>query len=360
MIVEKILKYLFQLMWTEIRNKWLQLTSCKTFSSDTFIAFIVDQYRAEVDKTNKPKHTNFMISLFHNMCRWSKVKDTRKKALKSLLDKKIMNVRIQANLRTKPARTYPPIDLLNLIQDQWKRPMHGLGQKAILRKYTSAMALICFLTGRRWVDITRIKWDNLDIIETPLGIFYKFYIPSSKTNIRGQRIECVTIRNVQSESFIGPIKMLESIRHWQGGPSKGFVFPCVHRKRKFVKDPIWEPWSSYRCDGHWVNNTKAECLGQIDGKVTIGVLQRFALKQGWTSVPTKHTFRRLVTLLHKRQGLTREQINEIMGWVPTSNMPVHYAAEQDSLLKTAPAFVFAKELESLKPFHQFNDIQFKL
>ena len=73
-----------------------------------------------------------------------------------------------------------------------------------------------------------------------------------------------------------------------------------------------------------------------------------------------HTFRRLATLLHKRQGLKREEINEIMGWVPNSNMPVHYAAEQDSLLETAPANVFASELEQKIPFKKFQDIQFEL
>ena len=222
------------------------------------------------------------------------------------------------------------------------------------------MSMICFLTGRRWVDVTRLRWDTLESYTTTLGKFYKFYLPSSKTNIRGARIECITLREIRSDQVVGPIEMLKLIRFWQGDPSKGFVFPCIHNKATFVIDPIWEPWSSYRCKGHWVNKTKAECVGQINGNVTIGVLQRFALKLGWDTVPTKHTFRRLATLLHKRQGFSREQINELMGWVPGSNMPVHYAAAQDSLLPTAPANIYALELEKDNPFDTFNDIQFKL
>ena len=146
----------------------------------------------------------------------------------------------------------------------------------------------------------------------------------------------------------------------QGNPSKGFVFRCLHKNVKFTRDAIWEPWSSYRCEGHWVDRKKTECLGQVDGKATIGALQRFATKLGWKTVPTMHTFRRLVTLLHKRQGFSREQINEIMGWVPSSNMPTHYAAGQDSLLETAPANLYALELSSDKPFDKFKDIQFEL
>ena len=154
--------------------------------------------------------------------------------------------------------------------------------------------------------------------------------------------------------------MLESIRYWRGNPSQGFVFPCVSKEAEFVKDSIWEPWSSYRCKGHWVNKIKMECLGQIDGNNSIGILQRFAKAKGWKTVPSKHTFRRLVTLLYRRQGLTREQINELMGWVPSSNMPTHYAAERDSILESAPANVFATELESSDPFSNYKDIQFEL
>lgn len=328
------------------KEKWQKFTSCKTLTSDLIFSFILDQYSLEVEKSKKPKHTDFMIKLSQNIFKWSKIDDSTKKNLKSRLDRKIMSVRIQANLKTKPARTYPPIKLLSLIQNQWKRPINGSSLMAMPRKYASAMALICLLTGRRWIDITRIKWDNMKIFKTKLGSFYKFYLPSSKTNIRGKRIECITLKQINTSKFIGPIQMLKAIRFWQGNPSQGFVFPCVSRKAKFVKDPIWESWSSYRCDGHWVDKEKVECLGQIDGTSTIGILQRFARARGWKSVPTKHTFRRLVTLLYRRQGLNREQINELMGWVPNSNMPIHYAADQDSLLETAPANIFALELES--------------
>ena len=344
-----------------IKEEWIKLTSCKTFSSELALSFILDQYRKQVDKAQRPIHTDFMIKLLAKICSWTKVKESIRKKLKSCLDRKILNIRVQANLRTKPARTYPPKKLLDLIQKQWKRPIHGSGYEAIKRKYASAMALICFLTGRRWMDISRLKWESLKIFSTEIGCFYKFYIPASKTNIRGQRIECVTLRKVNSGTFIGPIKMLESIRFWQGNPSKGFVFPCVNKNAIFTIDPIWASWSSYRCQGHWVNKIRYECIGQIDGDVTIGIMQRFASDHlGWKTVPTKHTFRRLVTLLHKRNGLSREQINELMGWVPGSNMPVHYAAEQDSMLESAPAYIFATELESSKPFESFKNIQFEL
>ena len=343
------------------KKEWQKYASCKTLSSDLVISFILEHYSKKVTKSNRPIHTDFMIKLLTKICAWSKFKEPFRRKLKSSLDRKILTVRIQANLRTKPARTYPPKKLLSLIQTQWKRPIHGSGYEGIKRKYASAMAFLCFLTGRRWVDISRLKWDNLKILSTDIGYYYKFYIPASKTNIRGQRIECVTIRKIDSKDIIGPIKMLQAIKYWQGNPSKGFVFPCVNKDAQFTIDPIWASWSSYRCQGHWVNKIKYECVGQIDGDVTIGILQRYArdyLK--WKSLPTKHTFRRLVTLLHKRNGLSREQINELMGWVPTSNMPTHYAAEQDSLLESAPAYIFAKELESNNPFDNVKNIHFEL
>ena len=342
------------------KQKWQKHKSSKTISVKLIVDFIIGEYQLETSNSKKPKHSKFLLDLFKDILKWSKITDSMRKKVKSAIERKIMNIRILSNQRTKPARTYPPQKLLKLIQDNWHRPVTGDGVKALTRKYTSAMAMIGLVTGRRWIDITRIKWDCLESYMTNLGLFYKFHLPTSKTNIRGQRLECITIRQVKSPKIVGPISMLKMIHFWQGYPSKGFVFPCVSKNKIFTVDPIWKPWSSYRCTGHWVDKKKLECLGQINGSVTIGVLQRFATKMGWESVPTKHTFRRLVTLIHKRQGLTREEINELMGWVPTSNMPVHYAAGQESLLATAPANVYANELEKDEPFNQFKDILFEI
>ena len=342
------------------KSKWLKHSSSKTITVKLVLDFIVNEYQRETQDSKKPKHSKFLLDLYKDISKWSKFSDAKRKQMKSAIDKKIMNIRILSNQRTKPARTYPPYKLLSLIQQNWLRPISGEGIKALTRKYTSAMAMICLVTGRRWIDITRLKWDCLESYTTKLGLFYKFHLPTSKTNVRGQRLESVTLRQVTSKKVIGPIQMIKMIHFWQGYPSKGFVFPCVSVKKVFTIDPIWYAWSSYRCPGHWDNRTKTECIGQINGNTTIGVLQRFATSLGWKTVPTKHTFRRLVTLLHKRQGFTREQINELMGWVPTSNMPVHYAAGQESLMRTAPANVYADELEKDRPFNQFSDLQFEV
>ena len=344
----------------QLKKRFENYVSFKTQSVETIFNFILDEYKIASNKTKKPCHTNFLLTTLQKVLKWVKFSDIQRQKLKRKIDRSIMSFRILSNQRTKPARTYPPIELLELIQTQWNRPVLGSGAKALVRKYSAAMAMICFLTGRRWVDVTRIRWDNHESFTTQLGIFYKFYIPTSKTNIRGTRIECITLKNVVSDKYIGPIKMLNLIRIWQGNPKKGFVFPCVHKARCFQIDKIWTPWSSYRCQGHWENKDKVECLGQINGNVTIGSLQRLAKKLGWPTVPTKHTFRRLVTLLHKRQGYSNAQINEMMGWVPTSNMPVHYAAQQESLMKSAPANMYALELGKDHPFDQFNDLQFTL
>lgn len=347
-------------MVEELDKKWKNYVSLKTLTPDLITDFIILQYQTACIRNKKPRHTKFLSDLMQKIFKWSKCNESLKKKVKTQIDRKIMNIRLLSNQRTKPARTYPPQKLLDLIQRQWDRPVRGDGEKAIKRKYSAAIAMICFLTGRRWIDVTRIRWDNLESLTTHLGLFYKFYIPASKTNIRGARIECITLKAINSKHRVGPIQMLQHIRFWQGNPTKGFVFKCWHKDAKFVIDKIWEPWSSYRCKGHWVNRQKYECLGQVDGKKAIEALQRFAIKIGWKSVPTRHTFRRLVTLLHKRQGYSREQINEMMGWVPSSNMPTHYAACQDSLLESAPANLYALELSADKPFEKFKDIQFEL
>ena len=342
------------------KQTWIKYASYRTLTDDCILEFILNEYQKSAIRNNSPPSTRFLSVLMHKICKWSNIPQATKKSLKTKIDRKIFNIRIMDNQRPKLARTYHPIELVNLIQNQWKRPISADIKTSIVRKYSAAMAMICLVTGRRWIDITRIRWESLESYTTLLGLFYKFYIPASKANIRGDRVESITLRHVKSEKYVGAIEMLNQIRIWQGNPAKGFVFPCVHKAIKFTMDTTWKSWSSYRCSGHWIGINKNDCLGQIDGKVTIGSLQRLARKLGWPTVPTKHTFRRLATLLHKRQGFSRDQINEIMGWVPESNMAVRYTATQDSLLPTAPANVYANELEKDQPFKEYENIQFNL
>ena len=263
--------------------------------------------------------------------------------VKNRLKNMIFNIRIQGGLKTRIAPIFHPLTLLKLIKSLWLDKQHHNSRLFLAKKQAATQAMICLVTGRRWTDITRIKWDNMTHISNNIGTFIKFFIPVSKTNMIGSRIECVTLKKLNITPC--PVKMLEKLKFWSGQPSNGFVFKCLAPHRQWVRDPIQYNWSTYRCNGHWTNNLKQACLGQTSSNQSFGYLHRWAKHQKWRTLPTKHTFRRTCLLVSKQLGITRDQINEGFGWVAHSDMIRHYTSEHDSVTLKAPAVAIAKYLE---------------
>lgn len=300
-------------------------------------------YIHAVHMTTKLPSPNRMLTDAKIIFTQLKVSHSIQTKVKNRLKNIIFNIRIQSGLKTKIAPIFHPLALLKLIKSLWDDNSNKDNRIFLAKKQAATQAMICLITGRRWTDITRIKWDNMTHITNKIGTFTKFFIPVSKTNMIGSRIECVTLKKLNITPC--PVKMLEKLKFWAGQPSNGFVFKCLAPKRQWVQDPIEFNWSTYRCNGHWNNDIKQACLGQTSSTQSFGYLHRWAKRQNWTTLPTKHTFRRTCLIVSKQLGISRDQINEGFGWVAHSDMIRHYTSEHDSVTLKAPAVAIANYIE---------------
>ena len=310
-----------------------------------------------VRNDKKPPSPNIMLRALSAICnKYSKSSQTKKLAKKYLIDY-IFSLRIQSSTRTKMAPIFHPIKLLGLIMPLWRYKTKCM--RILLAKRQAALqAIICLITGRRWADITRIKWETMTEIKTSLGHFIKFLIPVSKSNRIGSRIETITLKRNDEQKQYCPVRMIKKYFYWAGQPTNGFVFPCRAPNTQWIDDPVNSAWSSYRCKGHWINERKHSCLGQTSSTLSFGYIHRRAEKCKWKTLPTMHTFRRTCLLIAKQLGLARKQINEGFGWVPNSDMIRHYTAEYDSVTMRAPAVAIAKQFEQTKPFKCLDTLPF--
>ena len=311
-----------------------------------------------VNHGKKPPSPNVMLRALNAICnKYPKSSQTRKLAKKIITDQ-IFSIRIQSSAKTKMAPIFHPIKLLELIMPLWKYKSKGSQRILLAKRQAALQAMICLMTGRRWADITRIKWETMTEIKTSLGHFIKFLIPVSKSNRIGSRIETITLKRNDEQTRFCPIKMIQSYHYWAGQPTNGFVFPCRAPNTKWIIDPINNDWSSYRCKGHWVNERKITCLGQTSSTSSFRFIHRWAIKNKWKILPTMHTFRRTCLITAKQLGLARKQINEGFGWVPNSDMIRHYTAEYDSVTMKAPAIAIATQFEQSKPFQCLDTLPF--
>ena len=315
-------------------------------------------YISLTQQTRKPPSPNIMLrALSEIFNKYEKSRQTKIQAKKLLTDF-IFSIRIQSHSKTKMAPIFHPLKLLNLIKSLWLDKSNKNLRILLAKRQAALQAMICLITGRRWTDVTRIKWDTMTWVKTSLGTFLKFLIPVSKSNKIGSRIETITLKQNKTHSFYCPIRMILKYHYWVGQPKSGFVFPCRAPITKWTIDPINPEWSSYRCSGHWINERKHACLGHTSSTLSFGYIHRWAIKCRWKILPTKHTFRRTCLITAKQLGLANNQINEGFGWVPHSDMIRHYTAEQDSVTLRAPAIAIAQQFEMQQPFQCLTEIPF--
>ena len=217
------------------------------------------------------------------------------------------------------------------------------------------MALLCLLSGRRWIDITRIRWNNLEFCSIDGTIALKFFIACSKKNL-GSRNEGITL--IKDDSPLCPVKLLTQFWILNGRPKAGFVFSCVHKAAKYPKRVLCNSWLAKRCKGHKMGNKTFSCNGEINGNTTYKIFRDEAVRIGFNQLPTKNTFRRMGVVMAHKLNLTRDQITATFGWKHDSDMPVHYLQDELSTSKDGLAFKLAERIRS-NDFTFLNDVIIK-
>ena len=279
-----------------------------------------------------------------------KVLDPLRSQVKNSLYDTIQSYRTKNGSRVNHAPVRCPLKLREAMYNLYyntrsgKRYSKRFSHDRILRnKITALHALCAFISQRRWIDITRIRWDNMIVIRTNGLVTLKFFIACSKAN-HGVRNEGITL--MEDSSDLCPVRLITEYWINSGKPKFGFVFPCLHKKAKYPEFELCDQWLSKRCKGHKLGPKVFSCNGEINGDVTYRVYLQETKRLGFDGLPSKNTFRRLGCIMAHKLELTRDQITTTMGWKHDSAMPNHYLQDQLSVDKTGLAFKLAEKIRN--------------
>ena len=223
--------------------------------------------------------TTYLDTLVRQVCKaLAKSNSFRDKVLRSLYPI-ALSYRVRSGMECNKAPIFHPRQHFKLIKYLWFK-MQPSTELTFANKTAAMQALLCLHSFRRWVDVSRIRWEHCQRIEKQGRLFYKFNLSASKTNTRGQRNEYITLQ--RNNTDLCPVLMLEQYWKIRGCPRTGFVLPCIHRDRKYNSHNLFQEWDSYVCKGHTSNKQgKIPCLGEINGKTSFGFYERAAKKLKW-------------------------------------------------------------------------------
>ena len=290
-----------------------------------------------------------LIDTVKQVCSILDTKDAFKKSIQYKLYDVIAEYRILGNQKTHTAELKSPIKIRELISNLWFKNDSGKKyakpfsiQKLRWRKITAVHTLLCFLTGRRWADIARLRWDAIKLYRFKHATCLKIPVNISKANSRGRRNESICL--VKDDSNLCPLKILTQFWILNGRPKVGFILKCQHRNRQPRKH-FYTSGRAYCCNGHRRGGKLVKCLGNINGNFTQGIMARESKLLGFKKPPTKHTFRKLLVIMAYKMGFSRERICEMFGWIHNSNMPAHYLGDNFGTALNSLSVLMAKEIQ---------------
>ena len=236
------------------------------------------------------------------------------KRLENVIDTVIHQINMEFNLKTKQAPFITTIMALKIANILWTddKISRGKGWKAIRTRKRAATALVlAAYTGGRWVDIHRLKWEDLRTSKTPSQTFLTAEMRMSKNNLCNEVPQRLTwARSSDTDSPDNPINWL--LKYWEseGKPKKGFIFQPDNDTT-----PI-EKW----------------------GDATIKQVRRVAkeLKMPKSERPGKHSPRVTMAVTLFNLGVKKSRINRFMNW-KTPQMQERYINTRDAQLSGAPA-----------------------
>ena len=306
----------------QIKHYFLQ----KPKTVNNIIAFCQEEYEDLARRKGDLFVTNYLEVLVSQVCKTLHLSNPfRQKVLRGLYHVTLA-YRVRAGMESNKAPIFHPKKHLKLIRFLWSNLKPSVTHSFAL-KATAIQALLCLHSYRRWVDVSRIRWEHCTTVKSKNRIFIKFKLSASKTNVKGKRNEYVTIQ--QNSTDLCPVRLLKLFWKIQGCPRTGFVLPCIHSKRVYTQNSLCDQWNAYTCPGHSFSKSgKLPCLGEINGTTSFGYYKRAAKDLGWRTLPHKHSFRRAGVVLANKLNVPRERITEFFGWKHDSCMISHYLQEE--------------------------------
>ena len=323
-------------------------------SKQNVIEFCQLQYEHKARIKGDLYVSNYLETLARQVCKALRTSNTfRNKVLRGLYHV-LLSYRVRAGMQSNKAPIFHPEKHFQLIRYLWHRRQPSV-DKTFACRTTAVQAIICFYSFRRWVDATRIRWENCQVTVIQQRTFLKFTLAASKTNVRGQRNEYITLQ--QNDTEFCPVKILRQYWQIRGCPRTGFVLPCIHPKRQFESNSLFGHWDAYTCKGHYADGKKkVPCLGEINGSTSFGYYQRAAKALKWPTLPHKHSFRRAGIVIANKLDIPRERITEFFGWRHDTTMISLYGGGELATTNQGLAWRFSDALS--KNLECLNDISF--
>ena len=315
----------------------------RTKSQANIIDYCKEQYEHLARLRGDLFSPNYLEKLVRQVCQALGISNSsREKILKGLFYV-TLSYRVRGGVQSNKAPIFHPKKHLKLISHLWRKKAHSI-ERTFAYRTTAVQALLCLYSFRRWVDVTRIRWEHCSRINNNGRVFLKFTLAASKTNCKGKRDEFVTLQ--QNDTDLCPVKILTQYWRIRGAPKTGFVLPCIHDKRKFAANALFAEWDAYTCSGHLKSKKLGivPCLGEINGITSFGYYKRAAINQKWPILPHSHSFRRGGIVIAKKLKLPRERITEFFGWKHDSEMISLYLNNELTTTSQGMAWKFADAL----------------
>ena len=232
---------------------------------------------------------------------------------------RIRNVITHINLSCPMFKKQAPVVPWNIVKSIAKAlwddvsVAHGSNISIIRKRKAAATAMIlASKSGGRWIDVHRLKWEDLDFSTVDNIKFITAKLRLSKNNIINdfpQSLTWASTKDTAKEDC--PRVALKQWWYWCGKPKNGFIFSNVDKT-------------------------------QINGNHTIYQVQRQARLLGLrkSQIPTKHSFRITMCLTLKSLGVEPDTINRFMNW-RSEMMQSYYLNIRNMRKNDAPAHKLA-------------------
>ena len=267
-----------------------------------------------------------------------KLTHTAKLKLKTEVNQICRSLQIKFNFKPNMAPVIHPKTIMAQAEQLWKETRPNNLKAVYQRKVASLLYIFTTVSMRRWIDLCRLRWDDIKIQHQPFGRYLVIRLAVSKTNDGNKREDVVMAE--QPDNWACPLKLLAKFWWISGKPTNGFIFPCPNT------------FDNKKCPGH----RNKPCLGHETGDNSYGFLQRFAKKKNWKNIPRKHTGRRTAIMLANQATVNVERIMEMAGWNRQSDMNRHYVASSQATSDQGVAALFATQLQNQNSFPDFEHL----
>lgn len=232
-----------------------------------------------------------------------------KKRYEQRIRELIIKLNLKFKLQTKQAPFITWESAFKIANELWQDNVLGRGHRASAlykRKASSIAYLLATTSGQRWIDIMRLRWEDLMFFNTATTRGVQASLRMSKNNLCNSTPQVATWSGKPHESpTTSPVAALKRWWNFNNQPRCGYILSYPNKTPEQVGDS------------------------------TIYYVQTYAEKLGLT-VPTKHSPRVSMCLTQYELGVEPGRIDRSLNW-KTDRMQKHYLNVRDLRSLNAPA-----------------------